>query len=155
MPHFSATDILKWIHLLSLVLGGGGAMVCLLLLGLEESDPAYKGLSAALWRKVVAWGFRFAFITGLVILGMKIKNLEQPFAAYYLHIKLVLVVALLGVSESATKSLAKGKRGAALLAIALFLLITFVVSTKETYGRRKVVAPAPAADLQAPTLKAN
>lgn len=154
MPHFFATDILKWIHLLTLVLGGGGAMVCLLLLGLEESDPAYKGLAAALWRKVVTWSFRLALITGIVILGMKLKNLEQPFAAYYLHIKLTLVVILLGVSESATKSLAKGKRGAALLTIGLFLVITFVVSTKRTYGG-KVVTPAPAADLSLPALKAN
>ncbi len=154
MPAFIATDILKWVHLISFVLGGGGAMVCLLLLGLEESDPAYKGLSAALWRKVVTWGFRFAFITGLVILGMKLKNLEQPFAAYYLHIKLVLVVILLGVSETTTKSLAKGKRGGALLVIGLFLLTTFVVMTKRTYGG-KVKEPAPISNMAAPALQAK
>ncbi len=154
MPQFLATDILRWLHLICFVLAGGGAMVSLLLLGLEEAEPAYRGLAAALWRKVVAWGFRLALVTGLILLGLKLKNLEQPFAAYYFHIKLTLVVLLFAVAETGARSLAKGKRGAALLTIGLFLVTTFVVATKRTWGG-KVATPAPLSQTATPALQAH
>ncbi len=152
MPQFHAYDLIKWLHFVTLVLGGGGAMVAFLLMGLEEDQNEYKGLSAALWKKVVVWSFRLAVLLGIVLLVMQFREGLHPFAARYLHYKLTLVVVLAAVSEMAPGSLAKGKRGAASLVILLFLLSTFVVFTKRTWGGR-ILASAPYSDPNVPVLK--
>jgi hypothetical protein len=66
----------------------------------------------------------------------------NPFLQNYLRIKLALVVVLLAMSEMGPKALAAGKRGAATLALLLFLLISFVVFNRAAFGFRIPTGPA-------------
>ena len=36
MPHFESYSLIKWLHLVSIAMGGGSAMVVLVLAGLED-----------------------------------------------------------------------------------------------------------------------
>lgn len=136
MPHFALFDLVKWLHFICFTIAGGAAVVALLISGLEDDREEMRGLSATLWQKVVAWGFRLALVTGGLLLTMKLGRGNHPFDAYYLHLKLALVFLLLVVSELSPKALALAKRGAPLLALLLFLLTTFVVFNKDVFGNK-------------------
>ena len=134
MPHIETYDFVKWMHILAMAMGGGSAMVVLILVGLEDSRDDLKGLTALLWRRTAAWAFRVALVLGIVLLALRIQAGDQPFQAIYLHWKMPLVTLLLVCSEMAPRSLAAGKRGAALLAFMFFLLATFVSVNSEAFG---------------------
>jgi hypothetical protein len=141
MPHFELFDLLKWLHFICVVIGGGAAVVAVLLSGLEDEREELRGVAPTLWKLVVNWAFRFALATGAILLALKLLRGLHPFDAYYLHVKLVLVLLLVAMAEMSPKVLAKAKRGAPLLALLLFLLSTFVVINKDAFGRR---VPPPA-----------
>jgi hypothetical protein len=143
MPNFDALSILKWIHFICVAVGGGGIVMALLISGFEDTREDLRGLAATLWSKVVRWPFRLAVLLGIVIIGwMQAKLRVNPFLQNYLWIKLVLVVALLAMSEMGPKALAVGKRGAALLAMLLFLFTSFVVYNRAAFGFRIPTGPA-------------
>ena len=143
MPSFDALSLLKWIHFVCVAVGGGGIVTALLISGFEDTREDLRGLAATLWSQVVRWSFRAALILGIVMIGwMQGKLKVNPFLQNYLWIKLVLVVGLLAVSEMGPKALALGKRGAATLAMLLFLLISFVVFNRAAFGFRFPTGPA-------------
>lgn len=134
--------MLKWFHFILLAVAGGGAVVALLLSGFEGDHPDLQGLAATVWKRTVTWGFRLAVIVGILLLTLVWKRDGNPFAQFnYLHIKLVLVFFLLACAEMAPKMLAKGKRGAAMVALLLFAATSFVVYNKDLFAP-KGVAPA-------------
>lgn len=137
MPHFEIFTLLKSLHILCLVLGGGAAMVILVLVGFEESREDLHGLTSILWKRTTAWGFRLAVLLGLVLLAMKWKAGAMPFQELYLHWKLPLVFLLLMFSEMSPKALAARKRGAPLLAFLLFLAVVFVSVNHDAFGTAK------------------
>ena len=134
--------MLKWFHFLLLALAGGGAVVALLLSGFEAERPDLQGLAATVWKRTTTWGFRIAVLVGILMLTIKMQQGEHPFAEHYLHIKLLLVFFLLAGAEMAPKMLAKGKRGAAMVTLILFMATSFVVYNKALFGSK---APAPQA----------
>ncbi len=134
MPHFDTFTLVRWLHIVTLALAGGSAMVVLLLVGFEESREDLKGLTSLLWKRTAAWGFRFAFLLGLGLLLWKVKIGAMPFDAVYLSWKLPLATFLLMFSEMTPKALAAGKRGAPMLAFVLFLLVVFVSVNHEAFG---------------------
>jgi len=134
MADFTAFGFVKWLHLLSLAMGGGAMMVILVLVGLEESRPDLQGLTSLLWKRTAAWGLRVAVLAGIVLLSMRLRAGDHPFDAKYLHWKLALVLLLLLCSEMSARSLARSKRGLPLLAFMFFLLVTFVSVNHEAFG---------------------
>jgi len=138
MPHFNPYDFIKWLHLVALAMGGGAAMIILILAGLEDSRADLKGMTSLLWKRTAAWAFRLAVVLGLVLLFMRIHDGDQPFAAGYLHWKLTLVFLLLMCSEMSTKALARSRRGVAMLAFMFFLMATFVTVNRDAFGTRRV-----------------
>ncbi len=133
--------MLKWFHFLLLSMAGGGAVVALLLSGFETERPDLQGLAATVWKRTATWGFRLALLVGILLLTLKINQGDRPFATFnYLHIKLLLVFFLLACAEMAPKMLARGKRGAAMLALLLFMATTFVVYNKDLFAP-KTAAP--------------
>jgi hypothetical protein len=143
MPSFDALSLLKWIHFVCVAVGGGGIVMALLISGFEDTREDLRGLAATLWSKVVRWPFRLAVLLGIVIIGwMQGKLKVNPFLQNYLWIKLVLVLGLLAMSEMGPKALAVGKRGAAMLAMLLFLLTSFVVYNRGAFGFRIPTGPA-------------
>lgn len=150
MTHFDAYDLLKWMHFVSLTLIGGGAFVALLLSGFEEEREDLRGLAATVWKRTVCWGVRFGILLGVALLVLKLQHGEKPFDWYYLHLKLMFVLALAGLAEAAPKALAVGKRGAALLAVFLFLLTSFTVFNKSAFGHKAQPVPPPAVATAAP-----
>ena len=133
--------MLKWFHFLLLAMAGGGAIVALLLSGFELDHPDLQGLAATVWKRTTTWGFRLAVIVGILMLSLVWQREGNPFKQFnYLHIKLVLVFFLLACSEMAPKMLAKGKRGAAMIALLLFMATAFVVYNKELFAP-KTAAP--------------
>lgn len=146
MPSFDTFSLLKWMHILAMGLGGGGALVALLLSGFEDERPDLRGLAATVWKRVCGWAFRLALVLGVALLVFLVKRGAHPFEAYYLHLKLVLVLALLALSEMTPKALALGKRGSAGLAMLLFLLTTFVTVNGSAFGYKQ--RPVPEATVQ-------
>ena len=127
--------MLKWFHFLVLAMAGGGGIVALLLSGFESERPDLQGLAATVWKRTATWGFRLAVIVGILLLTLKIQAGDKPFAAFnYLHIKLLLVFFILATAEMAPKMLAKGKRGAAMVALLLFAATSFVVYNKDLFA---------------------
>lgn len=144
--HPEAIHILRWLHFLAAAVGGGAAVVALLLSGFEDGREDLRGLAATIWARIVSWSFRLAVVAGAILLVLLLQKGENPFIeGRYFTIKLLLVLALLGVSESAPKALAKGKRGASLLTLAFFLAISFVVYNRNLFGHAPLPAPPPAA----------
>jgi len=143
MPSFDALSLLRWIHFVCVAVGGGAMVTALLISGFEDEREDLRGLAATLWAKVVCWAFRLAVLLGLVMIGwMQGKLKVNPFLQNYLWIKLALVFVLLAMSEMGPKALAAGKRGAATLAVLLFLLSSFVVFNRAAFGFRIPTGPA-------------
>ena len=140
MPHFDTFTLVRWAHISLMALGGGSALVILVLIGFEESREDLQGLTSLLWKRTTAWCFRLAVLAGLVLLGWKIAMGAQPFSEIYLHWKLPLVFLLLMFSEMTPKALARRKRGAPLLAFLLFLLVVFVSVNHAAFGTRAAKA---------------
>ncbi len=137
-----AVNLIRWLHFVTIAAGGGAAIVALLLSGFEEGREDLRGLAATVWSKVVVWAFRLALIAGIVLLVMMIQHGQNPFRnGHYFHIKLLLVVILVGLSETAPKALAVGKRGAALLVLLLFLAASFTVYNKALFGQAPKAGP--------------
>jgi uncharacterized membrane protein len=134
MPHLDIYTFIKWLHVLAVALGGGSAMMILLLSGFEDSREDLRGLTAVLWRKTAAWAFRLAFLLGATLLGLRFWYGDQPFEARYLHWKLVMVVLLLVASELSPKALGRARRGGAMLAFLMFLMATFVSVNHDAFG---------------------
>lgn len=134
MPHFDTFNLLRSLHVIAFALAGGSAAVVLLLVGFEESREDLQGLTAVLWKRTAAWGFRIALLLGIVLLVMKFRAGAEPFQALYLHWKLVLVLLVMMFSEMSPKALAARKRGAPLLAFLLFLLTVFVSVNHDAFG---------------------
>ena len=91
-------------------------------------------MTSILWKRTAAWGFRLAVVFGIVLLALRLHAGDHPFDAKYLHLKLALVVLLLLASELSGKALARARRGAAMLAFLMFLLVTFVSVNKDAFG---------------------
>ncbi len=147
----SPLDLLKWIHFILLATAIGGAVVSLLLSGFEQEREDLKGLAASVWKQAVVWPVRLAIIVGLLTMVQKMQWKMNPFLFVYFHIKLGLVLPLAASVEMAPKALAAGKRGAAMVALFLFLGISFVVYNQRLFGVRApkvldqpAVAAAPA-----------
>lgn len=131
-----AVNFLKWLHFVTASIGGGAAVVALLLSGFEEGKEDLQGLAATVWAKVVVWSFRLAVVAGIALLVLMIQGGQNPFkAGIYFHIKLTLVFVLLGLSEMTPKALAAGKRGSALLVLVLFLAVGFTVFNKGLFRK--------------------
>lgn len=140
-----AVNLVRWLHFIALAVGGGAAVVTLLLSGFEEGREDLRGLAATVWSKVVAWAFRLALITGVASLVLVMQAGGNPMKnGSYFHIKMLLVLLLIGLSEMTPKALATAKRGSALLVLVLFLATTFTVFNKGLFGAR------PKATLQVP-----
>lgn len=137
-----AVNLLKWMHFVAMSIGGGAAVVALLLSGFEEGKEDLQGLAATVWAKVVAWSFRLALVAGIALLVMKVQGGQNPLRdGHYFHIKLLLVFVLVGLSEMTPKALAAGKRGSALLVLVLFLATSFTVYNKGLFGSRLQAGP--------------
>ena len=137
MLNLDLYTFIKWLHLVAFALGGGSAMLILVLVGFEDSRDDLKGMTSILWRRTAVWAFRLAVVLGLVLLALRFRDGDHPFDAYYLHWKLALVALLLLCSELSAKSLGRARRGAALLAFLLFLMTTFVAVNHDAFGVRK------------------
>ena len=140
-----AVNLVRWLHFIALAVGGGAAVVTLLLSGFEEGREDLRGLAATVWSKVVVWAFRLALITGIASLVLVLQAGSNPMKnGSYFHIKMLLVLILVGLSEMTPKSLASAKRGSALLVLVLFLATTFTVFNKGLFGARpKGTLPLP------------
>ena len=137
-----AVNLVRWIHFVAVATGGGAAVVALLLSGFEEGREDLRGLAATVWAKVVVWAFRLALVAGIVLLVMMIQQGQNPFKnGHYFHLKLLLAVLLVGLSEMGPKALATGKRGTALLALVLFFATSFVVYNKALFGQAPKAGP--------------
>ena len=137
MPHTPQLyDIIKWLHLVALAMGGGSAMVILILIGFEADREELKGLTAVLWKRTASWAFRITVLLGMVLLALKIAAGERPFEAHYLHYKLLLAFLLLMASEMAPRALGNARKGAPLLAFLFFLLVTFLSVNASAFGYR-------------------
>lgn len=135
MPN--AYDMVRWLHFLCAALAGGGMAACLLVSGFEDTREDLRGLAAALWAKVVAWPLRLGALIGIGLVGWMVRGMPDR----WLLVKMVLALALVGVSETTPKALAGGKRGGAMLALLLFLLATFTVGNRSMFSGRPA-APA-------------
>ncbi|MBK8573242.1 MAG: hypothetical protein IPN91_11490 [Holophagaceae bacterium] len=151
-----AVNLALWLHFVAVTVGGGAAVVALLLSGFEEGREDIQGLAATIWAKVVSWAFRLALVAGIVLLVLMIQGGQNPFkAGTYFHIKLTLVFVLLGLSEMSPKALAKGKRGSALLVVVLFLAIAFTVFNRGLFLKQtpKTGPEMPVTAATAPTAR--
>jgi hypothetical protein len=136
MPVFDSLSLIKWLHFIVLSMAGGGAIVALLLSGFEDEREDLRGLAATVWKRTVSWGFRLALVVGIIALVLNIRSGNNLMLDRYMHIKLTLVLILLACSEMAPKGLAVGKRGAAMLALLLFMLTSFVMYNKSIFGQK-------------------
>ena len=145
MPAFESVSLIKWLHFIMLSVAGGGAVVALLLSGYEDEREDLRGLAATIWKRTVGWGFRLALLVGIGALLLNMKAGNNLLLDRYMHIKLTLVLILLACSEMAPKGLAVGKRGAAMLALLLFMLASFVMYNQGIFGRKARPVPVPMA----------
>lgn len=152
MPAFNVLEMLTWLHVVAMATFGGAAITALLLSGLEEAQPEYRGLAATIWSKVACWGARLALLFGIALLVFKLKDQYPVFAARAFHFKLLTAIAMVGLAEAAPRALARGKRGAALLAVVCFLLTSFLALNKSPFGftQPKAAPAAPAMVQPAP-----
>jgi hypothetical protein len=142
---FDAISLLKWLHFILLAMAGGGAIVALLLSGFEDEREDLRGLAATVWKRTVSWGFRLALLVGIGALVMHNRAGNNLLLERFMHVKLTLVLILLACSEMAPKGLATGKRGAAMLALLLFMLASFVMYNQNMFGQKPRPVPVPMA----------
>lgn len=145
MPVFEPLSFIKWLHFILLSVAGGGAVVALLLSGYEDEREDLRGLAATVWKRTAGWGFRLALLAGIGALLVHIKGGDNLLLERYMHVKLTLVLVLLACSEMAPKGLAAGKRGAAMLALLLFMAASFIVYNKSILGQKPRPIPDPMA----------
>jgi len=145
MHAFDAIALIKWLHFIALSMAGGGAVVALLLSGYEDEREDLRGLAATVWKRTAGWGFRLALVAGIGALLMHIKAGNNLLLDHYMHVKLTLVLILLACSEMAPKGLAVGKRGAAMIALLLFMLASFVMYNQNIFGHKTRPMPVPLA----------
>src|SRR5512141_2710713 len=145
MPAFESISLIKWLHFILLSMAGGGAIVALLLSGFEDEREDLRGLAATVWKRTVSWGFRLALLAGIGALLLHMRAGNNLLLERYMHIKLTLVLILLACSEMAPKGLAVGKRGAAMFALLLFMLASFVMYNQSLFGQRPRPVPVPLA----------
>jgi len=155
MPHFETYSLVKWLHFVALAIGGGAAVVALLLSGFEDEREDLRGLAATVWKKMVAWPFRLALLFGIGLWFIRYRQNLNMFMFSYFHWKLAFVLALLAFTEMTPKALAAGKRGAALLGLLFFLLATFVTINASAFPVKVRPAPAAPAPEAAPSLQAR
>ncbi len=145
MRVFDSIALIKWLHFILLSMAGGGAVVALLLSGFEDDHEDLRGLAATVWKRTVSWGFRLALLAGIGALILHYRAGNNLLLERYMHIKLTLVLILLACSEMAPKGLAVGKRGAAMLALLLFMLASFVMYNQTIFGQKPRPMPVPMA----------
>ncbi|MCL1908519.1 MAG: hypothetical protein FWG12_04020 [Holophagaceae bacterium] len=150
MPDFSVQSFVGWLHFVSLVVAGGVMPVCLILSGFEETNEDVRGISAVIWKKLAVWGMRSAFACGLALLVINWINRSEPFSQPILLSLLVMAGLLVWLCEAAPKALGTGKRGTALMAMALFLVVSFVITNRTAFAR-SVPDPDPAPASVVPT----
>lgn len=134
MLNVQPTELVTWLHVLAMATAGGGAITALLLSGLEDAQPEYRGLAAAIWSRVVVWGTRLAVVFGVILLVLKLREHYPLFTFRAFHLKLTAAILMAGLAEMSTKTLAKGKKGAALLMLVLFLVTTFAALNRSVLG---------------------
>nr|WP_320131836.1 hypothetical protein [uncultured Holophaga sp.] len=143
MPAFDIMHLLTWIHFAALAVAIGGAVAALLISGLESAQPEFAGLAPALWARQVRWGIRIAFILGVVLLAVAAKAGICYASNHAFYFKLPLAVLALVMAELAPRALATGRRGAALLALVLLLLASFVAINQGAFRRHSAPGAAP------------
>jgi hypothetical protein len=147
MPHFDSESLLRWFHFLMLVLAGGAMPVCLLLSGFEDTREDVRGLSAAVWKKMAVWGVRLAILLGVAALVANIVKGGKPFLQPHLMFKIGVAPLLVLLCEAAPKKLGEKKRAAAMGAIMLFLLMSFIALNGRAFSAPEPPPePAPHSD---------
>jgi hypothetical protein len=141
MPNFDNESLLRWLHFIALVFVGGSIPVCLLLSGFEDTHEDIRGLSAVIWKKLTIWSMRAAVLFGVILFVMSLVKGGKPFSQPHLMFKIGAVPILVFLCETAPKSLGKGKRGAALLTIALFSVISFVAFNGKAFQPETITEP--------------
>ena len=149
MPNFDTESLLRWFHFIALVFAGGSMPICLLLSGFEDTREDIRGLSAVIWKKVTVWGLRCAVFCGVVLFIMYLIKGGKPFAQPHLMFKIGIAPILVLLCETAPKSLLKGKRGAALLAMVLFLVTSFIASNHKAFLKPEQIPPTQEAPVTA------
>jgi hypothetical protein len=147
MPDFDVRSLLGWFHFIFLVLAGGSMPVCLVLSGFEDAHEDIRGLSAMIWKKLTIWGTRFAVICGVILFVMAMVNGDKPFAQPHLMFKVGIGAVLIFLCENAPRSLQVGKRGYAMLALMLFIFISFIASN---HAALTLKAEPPTPEVEAP-----
>jgi hypothetical protein len=155
MPHFGPESLLRWFHILTLALAGGAMPVCLLLSGFEDTREDVRGLSAAVWRKMAVWGMRLAVLFGVAVLAANIAGGGRPFSQPHLMFKIGMAPFLVLLCETAPKKLGAGRRGAAMGAMMLFLLTSFVASNGRAFFGPEAAPQTVAAPERTPTDEAK
>jgi hypothetical protein len=148
MPNFDNESLLRWMHFTALVFVGGGIPVCLLLSGFEDTHEDIRGLSAVIWKKLTIWSMRAAVLFGVILLVINLVKGGKPFSQPHLMFKIGAVPILVLLCETAPKYLGRGKRGIALLAMALFSVISFITLNGKAFFQPETIAepqPAPSA----------
>jgi hypothetical protein len=146
MPNFDVQSLLGWFHFVGLALAGGSMPVCLMLSGFEDANEDVRGLSAVIWKKVTVWGMRCAVFCGAALVIVSLVKGGHPFSQPHLMFKIGIAAVLVFLCETAPKQLGVGKRGAALLAMVLFLVVSFVALNHKafSYQPMPIAPPAPA-----------
>jgi hypothetical protein len=148
MPNFDVQSFLGWFHFLGLALAGGSMPVCLMLSGFEDTNEDVRGLSAVIWKKLTVWGMRCAVFCGAALIIVLLVEGGQPFSQPHLMFKIGIAAVLIFLCETAPKQLGVGKRGAAMLAMVLFLVVSFVASNHSAFYQPAPIAPSAPLQLQ-------
>lgn len=98
-------NLLKSLHLLCIIAGAGGALGQYLLVrrfrqAHTTDAEASEKMALILTRFLEVYGLLLAFVTGLIL-----AFLTNAFAAGYLHVKIALVLVVIGLSHMELKNL--------------------------------------------------
>lgn|GEM_PF-246579 len=130
-----------WLHFVALVIAGGAMPVCLILSGFEETHEDVRGISAVLWKKLAVWGMRCAAASGVALLIINLARGHESFSQPILLSLIALAGLLVWLCETAPKALGNSKRGTALLAMALFLVVSFIVTNRGAFAKSDPARP--------------